>query len=417
MLFETKQLFNQYRDYYQNNGEDGINYIHFVNDEKSPYINGGQMFAQGDCCISIIDNYDGRQPRVFNYEHTINLKNLEYKVKPLIHLDLNIMGMITDYLTNKGKKLSHDLFAVTESLLLYLIENDFDLDMSFYYIETQNKTADELLDNYALSSAKSLITYYSLDRETFLKSKQIVINNDRLASYVGDVEYLKSVDTNCIDKIAGLLLTEQKGQKNRYESIYLVSYVTLMKIVLIDMENQTSIYNKCMLLEEFFENVLNVYMGRELFVGLYYFSEKVKKIIKASKEHTYKNAIKSIRNTAWDITLLRIPELILMNTSIDFLFLPYVCTADKTLARIGEMTKIEMIKNSKIKNYPAALSNDTTNIIDDLGEEIIFILNETDARMHKRMMRPNYQNIKGLELENLKSIEKELELELRSVLK
>ena len=75
--------------------------------------------------------------------------------------------------------------------------------------------------------------------------------------------------------------------------------------------------------------------------------------------------------TAWDILLLRIPEILLSIGREQETFLCYICTADKTIRKLGRLFTIESLRLQNDSNYLPMIDFKMDELRQNLGEEIV----------------------------------------------
>ena len=90
-------------------------------------------------------------------------------------------------------------------------------------------------------------------------------------------------------------------------------------------------------------NDLGAHLARESLFAAYYFADLLGSMVGAQANSNYEKTKKNLRATAWDILLLRFPELLLNPFHLPEMTLAYVCSAEKKLFEIGRLFEVEML--------------------------------------------------------------------------
>ena len=119
-------------------------------------------------------------------------------------------------------------------------------------------------------------------------------------------------------------------------------YATLLKINLLNRQ-RVNIFEKLHLLFNFFQEEIGIFLAREAFIACLHFTGRTGKFLSFKKDsvETQKNTLAS----AWDLFLLRLPEIIISNEKGNFTSVYYVCTAEKALQDLGRMCLVRRVSS------------------------------------------------------------------------
>jgi hypothetical protein len=106
---------------------------------------------------------------------------------------------------------------------------------------------------------------------------------------------------------------------------------------------------------------------RELNLAQYYFANLAGKFVNIQSNMNFYKAIKSLKSTAWDLLLLRLPEQLLTPYDLPEINMAYVVTSEEKLLSIGNMFGVEPLFFKDIKSLPSVFlsfnNEDFENII------------------------------------------------------
>jgi len=93
--------------------------------------------------------------------------------------------------------------------------------------------------------------------------------------------------------------------------------------------------------ESFLSHDLNFQMGRESHLAIYYFADLVQRLLPVQRTSKFATAKSHLLATAWDMWLLRLPELLLNPYEHPLMNLAYICSAEQELEQLGRFFGIE----------------------------------------------------------------------------
>jgi hypothetical protein len=159
------------------------------------------------------------------------------------------------------------------------------------------------------------------------------------------------------------------------------------------------------------EKELNVVMARENAIAPYYFAGQLERFIPVKKGmSSFDKARKKLKATAWDLFLLRIPELHLAMGDEEETMLSYVCTSESDLRAIGRHFTIEQVVTGSSQSYPStavslAISSNDKRLSAD---KAIQIVERQKQRVDARASDMAAASTPAISSENLQTVLKEL---------
>lgn len=324
--------------------------------------------------ISIIDPFKGRIPALISRE---TMAGGLPPLIPTVILDSNVMASLHQYVSSPNK-LAEKQRKVIENLLDYLIHEKADYNPVFYYIESFSKTAADnpMIVNYT----KSLLSLHMMDELHFLKGREIRQNPKTLEKYA------QKFETSNLEEMA-VLQYEHLRKRFTGNSDWKVMYLILLKAALIQKTRKISFQSKMKELNEFIYEVFGVFFALELFIAAFYFSGKLDKFIPLQQGANCDTVIKRLRSTAWDLYLLKLPEIFLCQDEPPFPFAA-ICTGDKSVLYIGRKFRIRRLYSSQGRPFPE-LEMDFSDIDDSSEAEssIFRLFNEfSESRDARRRL-------------------------------
>lgn len=114
-------------------------------------------------------------------------------------------------------------------------------------------------------------------------------------------------------------------------------------------------------------------LAREAHLSLHYFCDQAGKLLGIQSNTDIKKAISNIKSTAWDLFLLRFPEL-LFNGSPEEMCIAYVTAQEKKLQELASLFSIERLVCIAENGFSPMVSYNTKNIpeavIDKISQEL-----------------------------------------------
>jgi hypothetical protein len=183
-----------------------------------------------------------------------------------------------------------------------------------------------------------------MDELHFLQKREMRVDQETLKKYT------EKFGTCNIDEMAWRQCeTLQKGHSSGTD--WKVLYLIILKAALIHQTLPGDIETKLRQLYEFVYEVFGVLFSRELAVASFYFSGEMDKFIPLQKNASAEKTIKKLKSTAWDMYLLRLPELMMCQED-EPIPLAMVCTGDKSVQAVGRKFRVRKLFTSQGKPFP-----------------------------------------------------------------
>lgn len=429
-LFQEQAIF--WLNYFQlSKGE--LSQVWLLSNSPSLYIPSTQDFESNKFGVSIIDQFDGRRPWLFNYRCSQLLKDhKKYNVGTIgmIIFDSQMIGLLSAYMNNYDS-MESDQKAVIKELLQFIIQKGnqigsgtgFDTNPSFYYIESlvKNGINDRTIKR-ATETGITILRLHTMDEEAFLKHGRIVPSKERIEDYA-ERYGINPANCDLIKDIVPLwvkdMIAIDESQLKMYRENLNYTYVALLKMVLIHKASKGNIIEKTEEFWNFLEQELGGILGRENFIAAYYFSKQLpSKFIGIEASMTFAKFRKNMMATAWDVFLLRMPEILLSIGTEQETFLCYICTADKTIRKLGRLFTIESLRLQNDSNYLPMIDFKMDELRQNLGEEIVD--NICDRQRQKQIARSEKiiaNKVKPISTEQLNKLITELENQTKAYCK
>ncbi len=84
--------------------------------------------------------------------------------------------------------------------------------------------------------------------------------------------------------------------------------------------------------------------------------------------------------SAWDLFLLRLPELLIVNEDCAHTSIGYVCTAEKALQRLGAVRTISQVSSAALRR-PVVAHLQTDVLVREVGNEMTEVFRELTNNM------------------------------------
>jgi|GEM_PF-4726583 len=326
-------------------------------------------FGTEDFKISVIDQFSGRVPAVMSKETLLG--NYPPALAPTVILDSNVMAYLHQFVTARETQDEKQRKTVIQ-LLDYLLHTKFDYNPSFYYLESFSKSAES--SQKIIEYTKSILTLHMMDELYFLQKREMRVNEVTLGKYA------EKFGTNDVDEMA-------KRQCEMLQKMHVpgtdwkVLYLIILKAALIHRTFQGDFEAKLRKLYEFVYEIFGVLFSRELGVASFYFSGELDKFIPLQKNANAENTLKRMKATAWDMYLLRLPELMLCHENAP-IPLAMICTGDKGVQAVGRRIRVHRLFTTQGTPYPEleVRFGDTKNDISGMKLFEEFSHNRKDKR-------------------------------------
>jgi hypothetical protein len=286
-----------------------------------------------------------------------------------------------------NKDLRQDIRTAVESLLIFLCRTGFDYNPTFYLMESLHKSSKENAKKNASLVLESILHLHSMDEEIFEEERKINLKPDAIKYYYENFcgKNLKECADNWLEEI------ESKYPREAFQEIIDLSYVCLLKMVLIHKRRKGEMQLKLLEFENFLNDDLGVWLARERHLAMYYFAELLGSFINTQENMSVDKAKHDLKASAWDIYLLRQPEMLLKPENLPEINLGYICSSEKKIVFLGSLFDIDRIvtRTDKINIGGLFLGADLSHLIDKTGEQISWdVIERGTYNAFKRITTP-----------------------------
>lgn len=289
--------------------------------------------------IFLIDQFGGKRPAIINKEF-LTRGSINFSMFPTSLLDSNVLDQL-DKFVQKGK--ATDGFL---SFLRFLTLRGWDSSAIFYYLEHFSKSPIEDFKKNAIRRTESLLKIHSMDDSHFLQTGEIIPNADSIKYYT---------TTSGVSTLYEVAEKRVKYFIDSYSKTSLISMIEATEIALIKMVlirkyemRKSSVVEQYNEFIRFLKDDLGIMLAREAHLAIHYFCDNAGRLLGIQSTTSKEKAVSIIKSTAWDIYLLRMPE-IMFSESPSEVCISYVSTQEKqlqALARLFTLERIECFNNS-----------------------------------------------------------------------
>lgn len=309
---------------------------------NSQFITSSMDFGTEKKCY-LIDQYSGKQPFIINKDFLQNGK-ISFPIFPSVLLDSNISDEIVNFV-NKGECKD----GVYE-LIKFMTEVNCDYSLLFYYLESLCKSENsDLFFKYATQSTECLLTLHSMDSKFFLETNKIQSNPEAVQHYLNTFQCknLKEVSAKIV---TDFLLKYSKSMINDQLTLIEIALIKILLIKKFEMKN-ASYQDQINSFISFFRDILKINPAREMQFAIHYFYDTKDQLLNIQGNTSFKKALSLIKSTAWDLYLLRFPELFFKfkNNELNIF---YIATQEHSLAELAKLFSIQQIHIYNDKIYP-----------------------------------------------------------------
>lgn len=300
--------------------------------KPSPFLQGSQVLGTSDK-VHLIDQFKGRLPALVN-EEFLQKQRLDVTFRPGFLLDSNMVDDIDRRV--RGGKGGDGL----EAFLNFALSRQWDVNPLFYCLEHLSKSSPDQFRKNAVRRVASIIHVHVADVDRFLDDGTLEPNPDAMAATL-DAASAQSIEALAEMRVDSII--------KRYDAAMLrdmlaASQIILIKMVLIEKQElpKATLEDKLDALHGFVESALGVQMAREAHLAAHYFAGLAGSLLGIQSTTSADRALRIVRSTAWDLFLLRFPEMTFQADSLD-VDLMYVATKEVQLYQLGRLFSLEAI--------------------------------------------------------------------------
>ncbi|MBX9349168.1 hypothetical protein K5M36_18970 [Chromobacterium vaccinii] len=321
----------------------------------SQFLTGTRQFGEASP-LYLVDQFEGKRPALLNHEFLSNGK-ITFGMYPSALLDSNILDAIDKRVS--GKAVPDGL----ESFLRFVTEKGWDFSPMFYYMEHFAKSArHDFLPN-AIRRTEALLHLHSMNEEHFLSTGQVIPNPEAVAHYTSEV------GAKTLQEVAEHRVTSFANDYDRHALAGMIeaTQIALIKMVLLHKLEQpkASPARKHEEFIRFLREDLGIMLAREAHLALHYFCDRAGRLLGIQSNTAVEKALGTVRSTAWDIFLLRFPEM-LFSESPSELCIAYVATHEKRLQELARLFTIERIHSNSSSGFAPHVSYDLSSIPEEV---------------------------------------------------
>lgn len=295
--------------------------------------------------LFIIDIFNGREPILID-NTLLTLQNRQIGFRNTLLLDSNVVGhIIRHFQCGMVSQDIQQLLTQVAKLHGSCKRKIYDINPAFYILEAffKDVSKDKLIDPVSV-----LVIINHLDNDLFLRNNELKIAEEdkealfgRFRSITPQDIALKIIESICIK------------DNNPFIEAAKFNYFLLLKLCYII--KQYSSQDKLSILERYinFLNDIGILSARELILGIFFLNKFFMKFAGFYKQNKTKLK-KALKNTSWDLLLLKIPELTLQESRGFTANLVYPITFEKELFEFSKLfhlvagIKLNGISNSII---------------------------------------------------------------------
>lgn len=343
------------------------------NERKFP--NKCTDFTDDNFSISIIDQFAGQIPFLLTKETL--LKQVTVKFVPMVLLDSNVLSNLHLFITQPAR-LNSSQRIVIRGLLKFFALTYYDYNPAFYYMEAFGKNTEETFGKYAAEFSTTILQVQMMDKDHFINNNEVKPARDLFDEYAHryGTKDLVTMGTRHMES-QKLVLDKDKGEVD-------ISYIILLKAAYIHKTSNKGIVSKFLAISEFIQECFGIVSWRDLAIALYYFSGKLDKFLPLQRGANFEAMQRSFYSTAWDVFLLRLPEMFLAAGDAEETMLAYICTGERSLQYIGKKFGIREIYCYNEIPYLTQLLFDFEELAATLDSETNRILIQEFENLNKK---------------------------------
>lgn len=308
----------------------------------------------------LVDQFSGKQPALINSEF-LERGSIQFKMFPSVLLDSNVLDSL-DRFIQRGYTTDGCL-----GFLKFLVQKGWDSNPMFYYFEHSSKSNPENFRKNAFRRTESLLKIQLMDEPHFLETGKVIPNTESIE------EYLSLLGAKTLIELAEMRVDHflQSNVKSELTTMIEAIESALIKMVLIrkfEMKRASPIeqYREFM---SFLKNELGFTLGREAHLAIHYFCDHAGRLL-GIQPNTGKHKAKSIiKSTAWDLYLLRMPE-IMFDAPHSEICISYISTQEKKLQELAQLFSVERIESFGRTGITPIIGYNTIGLPEAIKEEL-----------------------------------------------
>ncbi len=361
-------LFEDLVGYFASTGDQESKVVDFPNFDPalgSRFLNGSEHIFEGNEDFTIIDPFSGVMPVVLDHRFLIR-KEERVAFSVNILLDSNVVSYLHQYVADtSGNFRGTQRGIATHKLIRKLVEyaeRGWTFNALFYLLEAVSKNDFLAVYPHAASLGKSIKTLQLMDREVFLQTGRIEMGDEKYKAFSTLHHSLSLEAVSASDA-----LHFSTGQlRSQVHVMIQLTYAALLKIVLVSNEKCPA-RKKLEKIFQFMHEELGVHGSWETLLACLKFRGRAGSFLSAKQDKN--KTERALLASAWDLHLLRLPAVLILNEGCEHTSVSYVCTAEKTLQRLGGMRTIRRVYTGRLR-LPPLFQLDADLLTQQVGKEL-----------------------------------------------
>jgi hypothetical protein len=343
----------------------------------SPWLRGTKTFGVQKP-VMLIDQLGGKQPYLINQQFREE-GELHYPACARVVVDSNLLDGIASLMS--GAEIDDGM----QGLIEFISHEGWDINAIFFLTEQYAKSTSANFLLHATRRLRMLYRFLAMDCEYFLATGNVRLLPAAVAHYLA-MERVDSLDEIAERHVHSFM--ENHTQREALDTVEVTEIALLKMVLLREFEMRgASPADQYIAYQRFMSTTVNISLARESQLALHYFSGQAGSLLGVKGNTSRQKALRNISATAWDLLLLRTPEL-LLKPPVDggHVEITYVATREQKLAELAQLMAIHTL-------FPGAtpiVEYDMSKVPDAI---IDTIRNEFDGQMVSPILRKGPPNI------------------------
>lgn len=337
----------------------------------SPWLRGTKIFGVNKP-VMLIDQFGGKQPYLINQQYREE-GELSYPACARVVVDSNLLDGIAALMS--GAEIEDGMRGFIE----FVSREGWDINAGFFLVEQYAKSTRANFILHATRRLRLLYRFLAMDTGYFLATGNVRLLPAAVAHYLAK-EGVDSLDEIAERHVHSFIATHT--QRKALETVEVTEIALLKMVLLREFEMRgASAADQYIAYQRFISSTVNVSLARESQLALHYFSGQAGSLLGIKENTSRKKALRNISATAWDLLLLRTPELLLKPpVNGGHVEIAFVATHELKLAELAQLMAIHTL----FPGTTPIVQYDMTKVPDEI---IDTILNEFDGQMVSPIFR------------------------------
>ncbi|MCK9707562.1 hypothetical protein [Pseudomonas syringae] len=344
---------------------------------ESPWLRGTKTFGINKP-VMLIDQFGGKQPYLINQQYWEE-GELAYPACAKVVVDSNLLDGIAELMS--GGEVCDGMRGFTE----FVSREGWDISAGFFLTEQYAKSTHANFVLHATRRLRLLYQFLAMDTDYFLATGTVRLLPAAIEHYLAK-EAADSLD-DIAEKHVHSFITSH-SQREALETVEATEIALLKMVLLREFEMRgASPAEQYIAYQQFISSMLNFSLARESQLALHYFSGQAGSLLGIKQNSSRKKAVRNISATAWDLLLLRTPELLLKPpVNGGHVEVAFVATHEHKLAELAQLMEIHTL----FPGTTPIVQYDMTKVRDDV---IDTIRNAFDGQMVSPISRQGSASI------------------------